>query len=82
MVYEVKPEDLMKYHWDNECSKAKIENGCAGLIPTPSKSKNIIPIKPMEIKDFTPEFSGRTSLDDLAKSYFDSVRKNAGRRQT
>jgi hypothetical protein len=44
----------MKYHWDNKCFKAKIENECAGLIFTPSKSKNIIPIKPMEIKDSTP----------------------------
>ena len=30
--YEIKSEDLMKYHWDNECSKAKTENGCAKLI--------------------------------------------------
>jgi hypothetical protein len=30
--YEIKSEDLMKYHWNNECSKAKTENGYAGLI--------------------------------------------------
>ncbi|GBC04946.1 hypothetical protein RclHR1_05970003 [Rhizophagus clarus] len=30
--YEIKPEDLMKYHWDNECSKAKTEDGSAQLI--------------------------------------------------
>ncbi len=30
--YEIKSSDLMKYHWDNECSKAKTENGSARLI--------------------------------------------------
>ncbi|GBB83721.1 hypothetical protein RclHR1_01040026 [Rhizophagus clarus] len=30
--YEIKPEDLMKYHWDNKCSKAKTENRSAQLI--------------------------------------------------
>ena len=30
--YEVKPEDLMKHHWDNECSKAKTQDGSAHLI--------------------------------------------------
>ncbi len=84
----------MKYHWDNECFKAKIENGCAGLISIPSKSKNIIPIKPIEIKDFSPSLirnlwndrsnmpniSSRTTLGDLAEAYFDSMRINAGRK--
>src|SRR5436305_3813687 len=27
--YEIKSEDLMKYHWDNECSKAKTQDGSA-----------------------------------------------------
>ncbi|RIA97820.1 hypothetical protein C1645_813533 [Glomus cerebriforme] len=30
--YEVKPEDLMKLHLDNECSKAKTQDGSARLI--------------------------------------------------
>ncbi|GES94262.1 hypothetical protein GLOIN_2v1792321 [Rhizophagus clarus] len=30
--YEIEPEDLMKHHWDNECSKAKTEDGSARLI--------------------------------------------------
>jgi len=30
--YEVKPEDLIKHHWDNECSKAKTQDGSARLI--------------------------------------------------
>ncbi|GES93514.1 hypothetical protein GLOIN_2v986619 [Rhizophagus clarus] len=41
--YEIKSEDLMKYHWDNECSKANIENRHSDLIFTSNKSKNIIP---------------------------------------
>ncbi|PKY52430.1 hypothetical protein RhiirA4_425268 [Rhizophagus irregularis] len=31
--YEIKSEDLMKYHWDNECSKAKTPDGSAQIIP-------------------------------------------------
>ena len=30
--YEIKSEDLMKYHWDNECSKAKTPDGSAQII--------------------------------------------------
>ncbi|PKY58358.1 hypothetical protein RhiirA4_512204 [Rhizophagus irregularis] len=30
--YEIKSEDLMKYHWDNECSKAKTPDGSARII--------------------------------------------------
>ena len=30
--YEIKSEDLMKYHWDNECSKTKTKDGGARLI--------------------------------------------------
>ncbi|PKY23948.1 hypothetical protein RhiirB3_438334 [Rhizophagus irregularis] len=30
--YEIKSEDLMKYHWNNECSKAKTPDGSARLI--------------------------------------------------
>ncbi|RIA87273.1 hypothetical protein C1645_828030 [Glomus cerebriforme] len=92
--YEVKSEDLMKYHWNNKCSKAKIENGYAGLILTPNKSKNIIPIKPMKIKDSTPSLirnlwndrsnmpniSSRTTLGDLVEAYFNSVQTNVGRK--
>ncbi|GES87134.1 hypothetical protein GLOIN_2v1770221 [Rhizophagus clarus] len=30
--YEIKPEDLMKHHWNNECSKAKTEDESVWLI--------------------------------------------------
>ena len=30
--YEIKSEDLMKYHWDNECSKVKTKDGAVRLI--------------------------------------------------
>ena len=30
--YEVKSEDLMQYYWNNECSKAKTQDGSARLI--------------------------------------------------
>src|ERR1041384_5886919 len=31
--YEVKSEDLMKHHWDTECSKAKTKDGAVRIIP-------------------------------------------------
>jgi len=45
--YEIKSEDLMKYHWDNEYSKAKIKDGGARLIQNAyqnykSRSKTLV----------------------------------------
>ena len=33
--YKIKSKDLLKYHWDNECFKAKTEDGSARLIQDP-----------------------------------------------
>ncbi|CAG8661647.1 3147_t:CDS:1, partial [Dentiscutata heterogama] len=45
--YEIKSEDLMQNHWDNECFKTKMQDESIQVI------QNIMPIKSMKIKSFT-----------------------------
>ncbi len=63
---------LISHHVLNQRSKA-----LNGLIPLP------LPWKPdalMWHNASTPKISSRTSLNDLAEAYFDSMWKNAGRK--
>ncbi|CAG8834958.1 17265_t:CDS:2, partial [Racocetra persica] len=46
--YEIKFEDLMQYHWNNECFNTEIQNENAQLI------QNIMPIESIKIKSFMP----------------------------
>ncbi|CAG8633025.1 16520_t:CDS:1, partial [Dentiscutata heterogama] len=46
--YEIKSENLMQNHWNNECSKTKMQDGSTQVI------QNIMPIKSMKLKSFMP----------------------------
>ncbi|CAG8668220.1 17398_t:CDS:1, partial [Dentiscutata heterogama] len=93
--YEIKSEDLMQYHWNNECFNTEIQDELSSLSPPPLPPKPVTLIDGLsryiykhntsasKIKNLwnnqsnIPNISSRTSLDNFADVYFDSVRKNA-----
>ena len=93
--YEIKSEDLMKDHQDNSCFKAEtatiakntmssapnFEPAC--ISPTRQRNASASEIRNLwNDRSNMPNISSRTTLGDLAEAYFDSVRTNAGKKQT